>query len=742
MPGSFDLNPVPSQVANVALPIVVCLYDPAAQNPYTVLPNVRCLRIDYREGPEPPVARFQYLMDDLLQSAFGWPSQFEQLWPIDAQGDYVVLADDRLVVLTQDPNGNPIVLFDGFAQIPQVDLSARQQGVTFVAVGTAVRLWDSPIHTRVQRDASNATTTDGSADTKAPLPCRFNPADNSVGALGGYIGNCVAEGEYTDLSVGVYPVFLDPLVLERGINETSYWFVADALAYLIATQPSPEDESETKYVIYPTIASLQALLTCISTSPSNGTGTLNSSDAVDTDIQIRDYDATNKAVPEVFAELLQYCGFVMYFFQDQDPSGNPLTRLTFARRDSQSTQAPKLLYLDALGATEINLSANNSTSLHLARDCNQIQNDWHVETGLQQYEITVYLAPGFTPASGDEAAGNVTKWYSSNLTSATDKARRMYRWYIADECGDGHWNASEGEWITDDYLDFNQVFPPNPKTGNSQTVVRYRPGTKTLISKDASGKPLKATLELLQGQLNRDPELVTEEESGPWTTITKGWQLLDDRLGIEVTIENPEEWHTGQLKGTDAAVPVIRGVSWLADPDADKNQNVLLRLTTVVESDIRITAKAPKRIASPSQFSRRRSADGKDHFQYCAITPFSTYWATQKDAEGNPSDGKNALICRDDTAAATTHAEQLRSAHEFPTLAGSVTIPFITDYYGIADRVKILQGRGASFQVNVGVDQGETPSYPWITAFAWDFSGDRQQTVLQFSDRRAEPQGV
>ena len=104
--------------------------------------------------------------------------------------------------------------------------------------------------------------------------------------------------------------------------------------------------------------------------------------------------------------------------------------------------------------------------------------------------------------------------------------------------------------------------------------------------------------------------------------------------------------------------------------------------------------------------------------------------------------GTDPLVMRDDTAAALTHAEQLRSAHEFPTLAGSATLPFITDYYQIGDRVKIIQGRNANMQINVGVDQGETPSYPWVTAFAWDFSGDKQQTVIQFSDRRAEPHDV
>ena len=69
MPGSFDLSPVPGGQATTALPVYVAKYDPSdEENPYTILPNVRCLRIDYREGPEPPLARFQYFMDDLLQA--------------------------------------------------------------------------------------------------------------------------------------------------------------------------------------------------------------------------------------------------------------------------------------------------------------------------------------------------------------------------------------------------------------------------------------------------------------------------------------------------------------------------------------------------------------------------------------------------------------------------------------------------------------------------------------------------
>jgi len=312
----------------------------------------------------------------------------------------------------------------------------------------------------------------------------------------------------------------------------------------------------------------------------------------------------------------------------------------------------------------------------------------------------------------------------------------MYRWYIADECADGHWSVEDAAWNTTP-PDLAGVFPPN-SNGNATYVDRYRPGSRTLIAKDANGKPLKAILEIAADLTSTDPAIAdVAEDTGTWHTVPHGWQLLDDRLGIEVTIEDPESWTTGNPK-----FPKIMGVTWLANPtDAT---NFTLRLTTVIESDQQIPIVATKRVASPTEFARERTADGKDHFQYCTLAVNSLNYVNgaQTDINGAGPDGTNPLVMRDDTASATTHAEQLRSANEFPTLAGSVTIPFITDYYGIADRIQIIQGRGASLQINVGIDQGETPTYPWVTAFAWDFQGDRQQTVLQLSDRRAEPQGV
>ncbi len=766
-PASFDLNPIAAAITTAAMPITVALYVPGSSDefelgssPYTVLPNVYCLRIDYREGPEPPVARFQYMMDDALGAALDWPSQFEELWPIDVQGDYVVQNDDRIVVFTQVPGSTPdddpqnVILFDGFAQIPQVDLSAQNQAVTFVAIGTAIRLWDTPITTSVWRSAANATDTSGDSDVRVALPCRWNPSDTSIGSQGGYIGNCVASADYTDVDDDQYPVFLDPLVIERADSEddidldvgaTSFWYVSDALMYLVQIQPSPEDEGGNPYVIYPTLGSLKALLSCY--SPPSGS-LLNSGDAVETDIVIRDYDATNKAVPDVMGELLRYCGFVMVFFTNADSDGNPQTTLKVVRKDALAATTPKELYLATADAESLDLAANNITSIHLARDTNQLVNQWTIETAPQQVEISALLAPGFTPSSGD--ASNRAPFLSKNLTAASSDQRRMYRWWIADECGDGHYNMLTRTWVTGMALDLSSIFPADDN-GNETYVPRYRPGSHTLIAKDVDGKPLKAVLEVQQsGTYSEDPELESPNGSSGWVTVSRGWKLLEDRLGIEVTVEDPDDWTTGLGKSSSAdSIPKIQACTSTATPtDATTFR---LRLTTVIEADQRIgipstdsanAVTAVKRPASPTQYTRERSADGKDHFQYCTISPGSLNYATQTDINGNGPDGTNPLVMRDDTKAALTHAEQLRSAHEFPTLAGSATLPFITDYYQIGDRVKIIQGRNANMQINVGVDQGETPCYPWLTAFAWDFSGDRQQTVIQFSDRRAEPQGV
>lgn len=405
---------------------------------------------------------------------------------------------------------------------------------------------------------------------------------------------------------------------------------------------------------------------------------------------------------------------------------------------------PKPLLLAADGASSLDLGSNNTTAIHLARDCNELVNQFTVETVLQQAEVSLLLVPLFEPSSAD--AANRAPFCKKNLTGATNDNRRMYRWYGVDECGDGHWNVEEQTWVTGEAgFNFTPIFPADDN-GNATWTERYRPGSRTLISKDVNGKPLKAVLEIIKSQTSGEPAFNDGSINNlGYVTITGGYTLLHDRLGIQITVEDPDDWTVSSAPRADgkADTTKILALTWLST--ITSQTNFQLRLTTVVEHDQRIPADpvtAKKRAASPTRFTRERSIDGKDHFQYNTVELSSIYYSSDTDVNGDPSDGTNFLIARDDTKAALTHAEALRSAHEFPTLAGSATIPFVTDFYQIGDRIQIIQGRNANLQINVGINQGETPTYPWVTAFAWDFQGDKQQTILQFSDRRAEPQGV
>jgi hypothetical protein len=738
MPGSFDLDNMTPSLSGDAMTAGVYVYSPGADDPYSLLPNVRCLRVDYREGPEPPAARFEYVMDDALALNLGWPSQFEQVWPIDAQGPYVVNADDRLVVIALNPDGSPLVLFDGFAQVPQVDLTPRSQRVTFTAVGVAIREWDNPISGRVQRhsDPDSLQDTSGDSDVQVDLPCRFNPADSNVGGRGGYLPNRTPDGADTVKSTGgnslAYPVFLDPGI-ERSPDPRAYWSLSDAIKFLLA-----EYNGSQTYTGFPDLDMLDALLQV--QAPPSGRATFNPEDAEDSPLTVRDYDASNMPYPEAIAELLSYAGFVMRWDTGADGDGLPSTQLRIYRRDGAATSPIKSVYLDQAGAKVLDPGRNNVAHLHLARDSNSIVNAWQVETQQRQVEISVILAPLYQPAAGDAQSSNRKQFFRSSWSAATTAtARRKYRWYGSDECADGH-STRSGTWSTTPF-DFSPVFPPDDD-GTASYTVRYRPGSQTLISPDTDGNPLTAGLAISFDYQGGTAELW--DGTGTWQTIKGGWRLLPDRLGIEVTVEDPEQWATGNgasaSGGSGSAAAIvpggdIRGVTWWASPPQGGPTNgvrPVLRLTTVIQDDLRMAISAGKRIASPTRFARWRSVDARDHFRYASIDPSSMNYAAQG------GDGTDPVVVRDDTDAAMAHAYQLRGAYEFPPLAGSITIPYITTYYEVGDRIEQVAGRDVSLTTNIGQDQGEAPTYPWVVGVSWSFEGDRQSTTLQLSDRRAD----
>jgi len=742
VPGSFDLDGLPAQIAGPALQTGVFLYTGSGDNPYTFLPNVQWLRVDYKEGPNPPVAEFKYTQDDTLAINLGWPSQFEQLWPIDVPpSPYVVQTDNRIAVLCVNPDNSTSVLFDGFAQIPVLNTGPQNQNVSFAAVGVAARCWDDPITGRVQRcsDAASINETDGTADIQTDLPVRFNPTDTSIadGNKGGYLPNASPSGkDTTDATIGNYPVFIDPGI-EVSPDPRRYWDIAGAIKYILAQYNATQ-----QYVTVPTFTTLDDLLQA--DYPVNDGQFFDPSNDSSSPILIRDYDASNKPWPVAVSELLSYGGFVMRFDTSTASDGvNALTQLKIYRRDAAASAAPKLLYLPPAGSP-LDPSTANVTQLHLARDCNSIANAWQVETSQRRVEASFILAPLFQIIAGDGAAAGKKRnafWRSTWTSSTTAATRRAYRWYGVDELGEG-FTAPNGTWTTGHAFDFSTVLPPDDE-GNQTYTNRYRPGQRTIISLDSDGHPLKADLSIAMYNPALDAPGLWDGQTGTWQTIPHGWKLLDDRLGIEMTLEDPNEWTAGKTGSVIGTGGTIHGIEWWANPPGTINGVAtngfppILRLTTVIEDDLRMPISVPQRTPSPTKFTRWRVADGRDHFHHDEVATNCSMYYTQ-----DGGDGTNPYVVRDDTAGATTHAKQLRSAHEMPPLAGSAMLPFITPYYEVGDRLRQVFGRAANLTTNIGLDQGEAPEYPWIVGVSWTNEGDRQQTVLQLSDRRAEAKNL
>ncbi len=703
MPASFDFDPFRAPLTRPATAIRVCRHDPQAEGgaAFEVLPNVICERIRHAEGPEPPAAWFRYVLDD-ASPAEPTPFDFGRLWPQDATGPYVVKNDDRLVVLAAGPHGESKVLFDGFAQAPQIDLEPHSQRVSFLAVGVATRCWDDPIGGRLQRHAD--APWDGET-ILVHLPARFNPDGKP---------NCTPDGADVEPSEAStrYPVFLDP-DLDRDPDPRTYWTLGKFARYILSVH------NDQAFVRNPDFDRLDALLQ--SRGPAPGANPIGRGTAAD--VVIRDYDATNKPWPEALAEQLEFAGFGMRFVTTEEADGSPRHEVEVYRKDADAGGPLRDLLLSGAGS-ELDPARCNVSALHLRRDSRSIVNAVTVETAQRRVEASLVLAPGFIPKAGDESAAQRVRFLRSNLAAADGVDRRKYRYYVADEAGDGHWEASTSSW-SDTALDLAPLFPDDEE-GNPTYVKRLRPGSTTLATRDAEGRPLRAQLALSRDYTGPVPGVW--DGSGHWQPIEGGWQLLEDRLGIQVVAEDPEAWGIGEYTGSVPQEPskTLRGVTSQANPSGS-NTRFVLRLTTVIEDDLMLPAAVDSRPASPTSYTRRRRVDARDHFALETIAAGSLH---------NP--GTEPKTARDDTERAVAWARQLRAAHELPPTVGWATLPGLVTAYRVGDRVARIDGRDVALQTNIGEAQGEAPAYPTISAVSWEFHDDRQATTVELSNADVE----
>lgn len=756
MPASFDMQPAPVPLARSARVVAVFKYDPGAEaeDKYTLLPNVRLLAIQWREGADPGAARFRYAFGDPYDDGKS-PFRIQHVYPLRAKGPRIVQNDDRLVVRAFRADGYSEVIFDGFAQVPEGYLDRQTEAVTFVALGTPVRFWDKALGGAVMRDATKPAGDGGDPpaanslkDTPTNLPARFNPDGQP---------NATPDGADSGPAKSKYPVFLGPLgppqelAADDGkpnvkINGALLrtWSLGMAARYVIClglgvVKNNGIPAVDSTYMQIGELckvdgkgkdAPIDKILKAIVPKEKGGSVNLKDPNTFKyEDIEVADYDVCGEAWPVALERLIDPHGFTFQFLLETTKDGDPSWRLAVYRKDDNTVV--KSLQLQKAGA-QLDPGQTNVGNVRLARDATNIENSFVIYSAPTRIEASFVLAPNFTPVESD--ATTPTK-YRGQTTSP-------YREYVFDECSEGHWDLVAKAWVTDKAGDLKPVFNPDKKNGDDapKWVNRRRVPRGQLISRGDDKKRRRAVLHVSANYGGPTPGVY--DGSGKWQEVhSDDWELLPDRLGIKITALDPNAFKIGvpgagqvvAYAGGDAkpgSASVLKLVEWIAKP-TDDFPAPRFRLTCVIEDDQGLDAKAERRSASPTTFEIRRAADSRDRFGKMVVSRYSCFAA-------NPGDNAKEKAWEDDTADAKAHADGLRRARELGNFAGSVFIPRFSTAYGIGDKLDTIKGRDLSLQQSAAVEQGETAIYPAVVAISYNFDGE-QSTTLELSDRRSEP---
>jgi hypothetical protein len=726
MGGSADYN-LDGPLAQPTPVAVVYRYDPVpgeSGESYTRLDNVECLSVEFFEGARPPEARFRYVFGGAFADE-GDPAHFEDVLPVDAKGAKVVRNDDRLTVWVEYPDADApaLLLWDGFAQVPQANASGRADLVTFLGAGTPVREWDEPLAGAICRDCNDPST---GPDTATGVRVRFNPDGRP---------NCTPDGfdhgsdgrEDDDAPGGAFPVFFDERVV-RDPDHRTPWTLSKAARYVIFGRQMLGGDIE-EYVQFYLPGEYDAVLDARVPFP-DPDGEIDPEDPdtyLDNPIEVQDLDVSGDPWPVALEKLISPHGFGFRFYLSVDGDGNPAWWVQLYRKDddSPSTTLQMQPPWEPGDPQPLDVSLTNVASLVVQRDTSPTVNAWAVDSALTRYEVSVVLAPLFSIAAGDADPGSRNKWKDGD--PAFDPVK--YRVFGADEAADGHWDFGAGELV----YQVPYAYWLKDLFGTKLYVNRRRPGEGKLLTRDANGKRRPCELYVSADYAGRRPGLW--DGTGTWQKVTTvGYELLPDRLGIRLTRPDPENYVISQPQPSGSPFPsgAVRVVSCLANPGAGgetTTKRFCFRLVTVIEGDAGLKAEANRRVVSPTRFTVRRRSDNRGWFRKEVVAPSSPYYT------GNNQDEQTVT---DDTKEAVAHAQAKRRATEVGPVAGSFTVRRVTFAYQVGQVVRKVGGREVSLRQNLGAAEGESPVLPAVVAVRWDFD-EKRETVVSFSDRRADP---
>lgn len=670
----------------------------------TELPNVVCLSVEHRLGTDPGSATFRYAFDGRVPEG---PQSAEEALDTNWNLPLTVAAAQRLAVTATNPStGERYYIFSGEVLEFQLHLNPSTETVMFSAQGDAKRLADDVIGGMVVRDPHSNISSSVDDTRQTGIVARFNP---------GGMPNRTPEGRRTkvDEEDPGYHVFdLD----SDTFTQKAYWYLSDAMVYLarVAATEGPgkkrcgnlshfrhsEDDEEDKKnygsIQYPDIIADEDI------------------DPVYTHIPVSDMPITGRDVLTVMHGLLHDKGFTLRIRPVLQPARAADIGYTIDHLRNQGGR-DRELWLQPRGET-LDPKLTNCASISLRRDIGSVITRFNVVGTLNRHEVSFVLAPEFDQSLDDAAAANLPKW-DANAIKTTPANRDKYRVFGVNETGNeniywilglpnANYNLEEPLDVADAlYDEYSPEFP---------VLHRPRKPIGTLLKRNEDGSRRRATLHYSLDYTGKIPGVW--DGTGTWKPITGSWELLEDRIGIRITADHPNQWRVGTTEG--GRHEVLRLVEGMLGLGSGVPR---LRLTCVVESDARLSIAADKRSIAALPYNVTRDVDASDR--------------VRRDFVYDPVERKGVKVSSgihsDDL-----HSESLayQAGADTGILSGPAMIPYFTTYYELADRITKIRGRNLHLRTDIGTPEtSEPPHYPIVESVRWDFDGG-QRTTLFLSD--------